>query len=83
LVNGKKVNIPSYLVSSGDTISVHEKGRELACLVDALKNAQEQALPNWLEMDYNTFTGTVAALPSREEITVPVKEQLIVELYSK
>ncbi len=83
LVNGKKVNIPSYLVTSGDTVSVHEKGRKLACIVDALKNAQEQSLPSWLEMDYNSFTGTVAALPSREDITVPVKEQLIVELYSK
>ncbi len=83
LVNGKKVNIPSYRVSSGDTISIHEKGRELACIVDAIKNAQQQTLPSWLEMDQNTFTGTVAALPTREDIPIPVKEQLIVELYSR
>lgn len=83
VVNGRKVNIPSYRVRSGDKITVHQKGRELVGIQDAIKNAQEQAIPKWLQMDYENFTGTIADMPSRDDIDVPVREQLIVELYSK
>ena len=83
LVNGRKVDIPSYGVSPGDKITVRDKGRELPCIVQALKNAKEQDRPAWLEMDYDTLTGTVLDSPAREQIDVPVNEQLIVELYSK
>lgn len=83
LVNGKKVSIPSYKVNSGDTITVHSKGREAVPILGAVKEAKGQPLSAWLQMDFKTLTGTVNNLPERQEIDVPVQEQLIVELYSK
>ncbi|MBI5788864.1 MAG: 30S ribosomal protein S4 [Candidatus Schekmanbacteria bacterium] len=83
LLNGRKINIPSYLVKTGDVIAVEEKSRELVCILDAIKNMREQAIPKWVEVSFDHKTGTITALPTREDIDLPVKEQQIVELYSK
>lgn len=83
LVNGKKVNIPSYLVKVGDTIALHPGSRKVERIVDSLETAARRGLPHWLEYDKNTFTGTVKALPARKDLTMPISENLIVELYSK
>ena len=83
LVNGKRVDIPSALVRVGDKISVKEKSRTTAVIVEALEAAVRRGVPQWLELDKEQFTGTVKAYPMREELTMPMQEQLIVELYSK
>lgn len=83
LVNGKCVNIPSYLVSAGDVIEIREKSKSAQRYKDILEVTEGRLLPAWLDVDYENLTGTVKALPTREEIDVPVNETLIVELYSK
>ena len=83
LVNNRKVNIPSYQVSVGDIITLKEKSRKNVLIVDNLEGAARRGVPSWLELDAANFQGTVKALPNREEITMPIQEQLIVELYSK
>lgn len=83
LVNGKKVNIPSYLVKVGDAIQVKEKSRKVACILDAVETVARRGVPQWLEVDKDNYVGTVKALPSREELTMPIQEQLVVEFYSK
>jgi small subunit ribosomal protein S4 len=82
-VNGRKVNIPSFQVSAGDEIAVRENSRKLAILEPAKEFASHQNSPNWLEINRDAYTGRVISLPKRDEIQVPVNEQLIVELYSK
>jgi small subunit ribosomal protein S4 len=82
-VNGREVNIPSYLVKVGDVVEVNEKGRELGSVEDSISKAMHRGLPDWIELDSENFRGTVSRIPSREEIAMPVQEQLIVELYSK
>ncbi len=82
-VNGKKVNIPSFLISVNDVITIKEKSRTNKCLVESLEAVARRGVPTWLELDKTAFKGTVKALPNREEITMPIQEQLIVELYSK
>jgi small subunit ribosomal protein S4 len=82
-VNGRKVNIPSYQVSVGEEISIRENSRKLALLEQAKEFAAHQNAPGWLEIDRENFKGKVLALPKREDIHLPVNEQLIVELYSK
>jgi len=82
-VNGRKVNIPSYQVSVGEEISIRENSRQLALLEQAKEFAAHQNAPGWLEIDRENFKGKVLALPKREDIHLPVNEQLIVELYSK
>ena len=82
-VNGRKVNIPSYQVSVGEEISIRENSRKLALLEQAKEFAAHQNAPGWLEIDRDNFKGKVLALPKREDIHLPVNEQLIVELYSK
>lgn len=82
-VNGKKVNIPSYQVRVGDKISVKEKSRKIATINEALEAVDRRGVPAWLEVDKKGFEGTVKALPAREDLTLPIQEQLIVELYSK
>ena len=82
-VNGRKVNIPSYQVSVGEEISIREKSRKLALLEQAKEFAAHQNAPGWLEIDRDNYKGRVLALPKREDIHLPVNEQLIVELYSK
>jgi small subunit ribosomal protein S4 len=82
-VNGKKVNIPSYQLSVDDVITLKEKSRKNEVIVDNLEGAARRGVPSWLQLDAPNFQGTVKALPNREEITLPIQEQLIVELYSK
>ena len=82
-VNGRKVNIPSYQVNVGDEITIRESSRKLAVLEQAKEFASHQNSPGWLEIDRENFKGRVLSLPKREEIQLPVNEQLIVELYSK
>jgi small subunit ribosomal protein S4 len=82
-VNGRKVNIPSYQVSVGEEIAIRENSRKLALLEQAKEFAAHQNAPGWLEIDRDNYKGRVLALPKREDIHLPVNEQLIVELYSK
>ena len=82
-VDGRKVNIPSYQVSVGEEITIRESSRKLAILEMAKDFASHQNSPNWLEIDRDNYKGRVLALPKREDIHLPVNEQLIVELYSK
>jgi small subunit ribosomal protein S4 len=82
-VDGRKVNIPSYQVSVGEEISIREGSRKLPMLEQAKDFASHQNPPNWLQIDRDNFKGTVSSLPKREDIQLPVNEQLIVELYSK
>ena len=82
-VNGRKVNIPSYQVSVGEEITIRENSRKLPILEQAKEFAVHQGAPTWLEIDRDNFKGRVLALPKREDIQLPVNEQLIVELYSK
>ncbi len=83
LVNQSKVNIPSYLLKPGDVISVREKSKNLARIQEALEAVARRGVPSWLELEKEQMRGTVKALPSREDITLPIQEKLIVELYSK
>ena len=83
LVNGKCVNIPSYLISAGDVIEVREKSRGVQRYKDIAEATNGRLVPEWMDVDQENFKGTVKELPSREVIDVPVDEMLIVELYSK
>lgn len=83
LVNGKQVNIPSYLVKAGDVIEIKEKHKDCQRYKDILEVTGGNMVPDWLEVDAENLKGTVKELPSREAIDVPVDEMLIVELYSK
>ena len=82
-VNNRKVNIPSYEVSAGEEISIRENSKKLAVLELAKEFASHGTLPNWLEVNRDAYTARVLSLPKREDIQLPVNEQLIVELYSK
>jgi small subunit ribosomal protein S4 len=82
-VNGRKVNIPSYLVKVGDVIEVKEKKRTTSLFAEAMGAVERRGVTNWLELDKDNFRGEVKAFPTREELTMPIQEQLIVELYSK
>jgi small subunit ribosomal protein S4 len=83
VVNGKKMNIPSYVVKVGDVVEVREKSRKLAIISDAVDAVVRRGIPAWLELSKEDFRGTIKAYPTREELTMPMQEQLIVELYSK
>jgi len=83
LVNGKPVNIPSYLVKAGDVIEVREKSKSLQRFKDITEVTAGRTTPEWVEVDAESLKGTVKELPNREQIDVPVDEMLIVELYSK
>jgi small subunit ribosomal protein S4 len=83
LVNGKRVTIPSFQVKVGDVIQVTEKARKVTRILDAMETVARRGVPQWLELDKEAFSGMVKALPSREELTMPIQEQLIVEFYSK
>ena len=82
-VNGKKVNIPSYQVKKGDVIALREKSSKIQAISDSLEAIVRRGIPQWLEIDKEKFTGKVVSIPAREDITLPIQEQLIVELYSK
>ena len=83
LVNGKSVNIPSYLVKAGDVIEVREKSKSLQRFKDITEVTAGRTTPEWVDVDAENLKGTVKELPNREQIDVPVDEMLIVELYSK
>lgn len=82
-VNGHRVNIPSAKVKIGDEVKVREGSREMAQIQQALESVARRTVPTWLELDASNFTGQVKAMPNREELTMPMQEQLIVELYSR
>ena len=82
-VDGKKVNIPSYQVKPGQVVTLKEKSRKNALIVENLEGVARRGVPSWLELDKANFQGAVKAMPNRDEITMPIQEQLIVELYSK
>ena len=83
LVNGKKVNIPSYFVRVGDAVSVKERSRQMARVLTAMEGAQRRGVPEWAEIDRDSRSGKIKLLPTRSDITMPINEKLIVELYSK
>lgn len=83
LINGKKVNIPSFLTKTDDSIQLREKSRKVERILDSLETVARRGIPSWLEYEKSSFTGTIKALPVREELTMPISENLIVELYSK
>lgn len=83
LVNNKRVNIPSAQTKPGDCISLKERSKKMARIIGALGAVERRGVPEWLMLDREKMTGTIKALPSREQITIPIEEQLIVEYYSK
>lgn len=83
LVNGRRASIPSMLLKPGAKVSVREKSQKMTRIAGALETLEGRSVPEWLEIDKDAFEGTVRALPSREDITLPIQEQLIVELYSR
>ncbi|MBE0618520.1 MAG: 30S ribosomal protein S4 [Proteobacteria bacterium] len=82
-VNGRRVDIPSFQTRPGDTIAVREKSRKIPTILSALENLGSRGAPRWLEVDAKAFQGVVKELPARDDITLPIEEHLIVELYSK
>ena len=82
-VNGKRVNVPSYVVRVGDKVAIREKSREIARVKESVDGAERRGALTWLELDKAAFTGTVKTLPVREEVGLDIKEQLIVEFYSR
>lgn len=83
LLNGKRVTIPSYFVRVGEVISVQEASRKIGRVVSALEGAQRRGVPEWAEVDREGLSARIKALPTRNDITMPISEKLIVELYSK
>jgi small subunit ribosomal protein S4 len=83
LVNGKKVNIPSYLLRVGDVIEIREKSKKVQAINDSLDAVVRRGIPQWLELEKENLKGSIKAFPVREDISMPIQEQLIVELYSK
>ncbi len=82
-INGKKVNIPSYLVRARDVVQVKELSQKIARINEALAAVDRRGVPGWIQLDKENFRGAIAQLPSREDVTLPIREQLIIELYSK
>ncbi|MEW6671130.1 MAG: 30S ribosomal protein S4 [Thermodesulfobacteriota bacterium] len=83
IVNGKKANIPSFLIKIGDVVEVKEKSKNLNVIAESLEAAVRRGVPQWLELEKENLKGVVKALPVREDLTMPIQEQLVVELYSK
>lgn len=82
-VNGHTVNVPSYVLRPGDKITIREKSKALPRIASALEVASRREQPEWLQFDRDTLTGTVKTMPSREAVTLPIEEQMIVEFYSR
>lgn len=82
-VNGRKVNIPSYLVRQGDTVVIRERSRKVPAIVEAMEAVERRGVPEWILLEKDQFRAKVMAFPSREQLALPIQEQLIVELYSK
>jgi small subunit ribosomal protein S4 len=83
VVNGHKVNIPSFLVNKGDMVEVREKSRNTARIMGALEGVKRREIPQWIELDAAGMKGRVRDLPTRDDVTAPMEERLVVELYSK
>lgn len=83
LVNGKRVNIPSFQVGKGDVLEIHEKSRSSTRVAASLEGVKRREIPQWIELDANAFKARVRDVPSRDDITAPMQERLVVELYSK
>lgn len=82
-VNGKKANSPSLLIKNGDVVELKEKSRNIQAISDSLEAVVRRGMPQWIQLDKDNFKGAVTGMPAREDITLPIQEQLIVELYSK
>lgn len=82
-INGRKVNIPSIQLKVGDVIELREKSRKIVAVTDSLEAVVRRGVPQWVELDRDAFKGLIKTLPVREDVTTPIQEQLIVELYSK
>ena len=82
-VNGRRVTIPSLLLKAGDAVEVTQRSRDLLAIAAALEGAKKRRVPSWLEVDAANFKGVVRTLPSKDELAIPVQEQLVVALYSK
>ncbi|MDZ4694468.1 MAG: 30S ribosomal protein S4 [Deltaproteobacteria bacterium] len=82
-INGAKVNIPSYLCRAADEITVRERSQKIGRVMESLASVDRRGVPRWLELDKDGFKGKLIDVPSREDLTMPIREQLIVELYSK
>ncbi len=82
-VNGRRVSIPSYLVRQGDTISVKEKSQKVPAIIEAVEGVERRGIPEWVTLEKDKYAAKVVSLPSREQLNIPINEQLIVELYSK
>jgi small subunit ribosomal protein S4 len=82
-VNGRKNNIPGSQVRAGDVVSVRERSRSIPSIQSALESVEGRGIPEWLELDKAGFKGTVRALPTKDQIALPVNEQMVVELYSR
>jgi small subunit ribosomal protein S4 len=83
LVDGKKVDIPSYRLKPGQQVTVRERSRSVSRIVEALDQAERRGIPDWLEVQKEAFSARVKALPTRADLTMPINEKLVVELYSK
>ncbi len=83
LIDGRKTTIPSFQVKEGLKVVVREKSRKIARIAGALETLEGRSIPQWVEIDKENFEGTVKSMPAREDITMPIQEQLIVELYSR
>ncbi|MSP37460.1 MAG: 30S ribosomal protein S4 [Deltaproteobacteria bacterium] len=83
LVNGRKVNIPSFTVKVGDVVTVKESSRQITRVLSAMEGSQRRGVPDWADIDRDACSGRIKILPSRNDITMPINEKLIVELYSK
>lgn len=83
LVNNEKINIPSHLVKMGDTVAIKEKSKDMGIIKSCLERVEIRGVPQWLSLDKEARKGEVVGVPTREDVTIPVEEKLIVELYSK
>ena len=82
-VNGHKVNIPSFQCRASDEVEVKDKSKKVTRILESLGAVDRRGVPKWLELDKDNFKGKLTSLPSREDLTLPIREQLIVELYSR
>ncbi len=82
-VGGHRVDVPSYLVREGDVVEVREKSRKIERISESLAAVERRGVPGWIALDKDNFKATVQTLPTREDVTLPIREQLIIELYSK
>jgi small subunit ribosomal protein S4 len=83
LINGRRVNVPSYLIKPGDVVSIREKSRKIRRIQEAMETIERRGTPAWLEVDPKEFQGTIKAMPSRADVSAQIQEQLIVEFYSR